>query len=224
MNYLKFLLSIVTILAILSCSKFPFGNKDGEKDSNKDKVKEEELKKREEDVEAKEDAIKNQQMEQLQQDKENLRKREEELDQRIRELTVESRIKAKGSPNDVTLALIQNIDNYVMKGNDAALMRAYNLWYNPLKSIGSYDKFKIGFSNTLNDKVLNNETISNDGFNAEVIITHFAMELNPKSTGPYDVYQKTKYEAKYKLVSDDGDWKIRSGKVTILSRDYLDSY
>ncbi len=220
MNKIKILLSFTVILAVLSCSKLPFGKKEEDKSIDKEL----ELKKREDDIKAKEDALRDMKNKQLEQDKEDLKKKEEELDKKINELKVESKIKAIGDPSQITLALIQNIDNYVTHNNEASLRRSYNFWYNPLSSIGTFDKFKNGFSNTLSNKVLDNTVLSNDGYNAEVLITHFAYEINPKSTGAYDTYQKTKYEAKYKMVSDNGSWKIRSGKVTILSRVYTEYY
>lgn len=220
METFKFILSITVLITVLSCSKLPFFNKENEKS----KQKEEELKKREDDLKQKEDALKDEKIKQLEEDKAEFKKRGEELEQKIKDTEVESKFKASGSPADITLALIQNIDAFCVTGNESSLMSAYDLWYRPLSSIGSYEKFRNGFTNTLSDKVLDNTVISNDGFNAEVLITHSAYEVNLKSSGVYDAYQKTKYEAKYKLISDNGSWKILSGKVTILSREYSEYY
>jgi len=220
MEKIKFIVSLLILVSFLACSKLPFSNKE----DDKSKQREEELKKREDDVKAKEDALRDQQTQQLENDKQELKKREEELEQKLKDIKVETKVKATGNPADITLALIQNIDSYLSSGNESALKRAYNFWYSPVNSVGTYEKFRNGFSGTLSDKVIDNSVTFNDGFNAEIVIVHSAYEVNPKSSSTYDAYQKSKYEAKYKLISDNGTWKIRSGKVTILSREYSDYY
>lgn len=212
MNYTKYLLTIFIILAVLSCSKLPFSNNDS-------KVKEEEMKKKEQELKDKEQSLKDKEQKQFDEDKEDLAKKEEELKKLEKELSEKTQIRATSSPDEIPTTMIENINKYATTYDQRYLKRAYNLWYNPSATIGSYDKFLIGFSNTLDDKITSIETASNDGLNATVLVVHVARELNKNSVSSYDKYQTSKYEARYRLVSVNGQWKILSGKVTILSRD-----
>lgn len=198
MNNFKYISSIIILLFVLSCSKIPFfssENKDG---------KEESLQQKEEELKQKEESLKQKELEQIEKDKQELK--EEELNKK-------SKIKADSPPAEPIEKLILYIDRYAKSGDEASLRKAYNLWYDPLSSIGTYDKFKKGFSNTLNDEVISSDIISNDGYNAEVIVIHAANEIDNGKR------QKTTYDAKYKLVNIDGVWKIRSGSADILSRE-----
>lgn len=210
MNLLKFTISIIILILVLSCSKLPFS-------SNDQKTKEQELMKKEDELKRKEDSLKAEEIKRIEEEKTDLKKKEEELKAKEKNL---NRIKATSSPEIIPKQLIHYINEYVTKNDRGFLRRAYNLWHNPLNSIGTFEKFQKGFSNTIDDNVLTTEIISNDGYDAEVLITHTASEINTNFTNNYNKYQKTKYEARYKLVSINGEWKIISGKASVISRDY----
>jgi len=180
----------------------------------------EDLKKKEEELAKKEQELKEKEQKQIEEKKEELKKKEEELNQKELSIKQDQKIKANSIPDDIPSKLIEYIDNYTTSGDSRVLKRAYNLWNEPESKIGSFDKFLSGFSNTIDDKITSTETLSNDGYNAEVLVIHVAQEYNNSSTYYNKRYQVSKYESRYKLVNVNGQWKINFGKATLINREY----
>lgn len=180
----------------------------------------EDLKKKEEELAKREQELKDKELKQIDEKKEELKKKEEELNLKEQSISYEQKYKANSPPDDVPSKLIEYIDKYTTNGDPRVLKRAYNLWNDPINKIGSFEKFMSGFSSTLDDKITSTETVSNDGYNADVIVVHVAREINNNSSNYYNRYQVSKYESRYKLISINGQWKINSGKATLLNREY----
>jgi hypothetical protein len=211
---IKYTISLCILLALLSCSKIPFFKND--QTSNK----EVELQKKEQELKEKEQSLKDKEQRQIEEDKEKLEQKEEELKQKEREISEKNNVRATYPPSDIPTKFIEYINNYVTSNDERYLKRAYNLWNDPMNTIGSYDKFSGGFLNTLDDKIISVETLNNDGFISEVSVIHIAREYNKNWTNEYNKYQKSTYKSKYTLASLNGQWKIIHAKANMTNREY----